>query len=327
VVDLVFNDERFAYVFAPYALSFMPPRVFNVVGGRTVEVSNEPRYQKLFEDQLDAARTSCLAHDNGACAGYVAVASRLGRRDEAWQTMLQSYDQTAGWSLPKACTTTKVNGSCPTGDEVTFKNFPGALAWFLIDAGYPYWNTAAPADPNRAPSFDCSAVTSVNLKLVCATPALSAADRDLATAFQANLSRLPDPVALQVEERAWIQERNTAPPDTDVLQQMYIARLSTLQTPPSHQSAQEAPSPPGPTYGQASAIRPTAPFFAQPRSLPYPSYPAYGYGPYTAGRQFVPPPRQPAQPRGSVGYYPSALRTGPTTRGLGSGFNTSRHPQ
>ncbi len=293
VVDLIFNDERFAYVFAPYAMSFMPPRVFNVVAGRTVEVSSEPRYQKLFEDQLDDARTNCIAHNNGACAGYVALASRLGRRDEAWQTMLQSYDQTGGWSLPTVCTAARISGSCPTGSEVTFKSFPAALAWFLIDAGYPYRNALSSPDPNREPSFDCSAVTSVNLKLVCATPALSAADRDLASLYQADLSRLPDPTALQIDERGWIQQRNTAPPDIDLLQQMYNARRAALRLPLPQQDALNELQATSSNYGQINTVRPAVPALAQQRTQAYRPLPIHGYSPHTVGRQMIPPPPRP----------------------------------
>ena len=56
VLDLVFYDQRFAYAFAPYADSLMPPRVFNLVGGRTSEVSGDPRFQKLFEGQLGGGK-------------------------------------------------------------------------------------------------------------------------------------------------------------------------------------------------------------------------------------------------------------------------------
>jgi uncharacterized protein/curved DNA-binding protein CbpA len=308
VVDLVFNDERFAYAFAPYAMSVMPPRVFNVVGGRTVEVSNEVRYRKLYEDQRDAAKTNCLAHNNGACAGYVAIASRLGGRDEAWQTMLGAYDHTSGWLFPTACQTVKVQGACPKGEEITFRSFPAALGWFLVDAGYPYWSpNSAPVDPNRAPSFDCSGVTSVNLKLVCATPALSASDRAIAALYQADLLNSPDPSALRTEERAWTEERNAAAPDIDALQQIYDARTAALQA--HSQSAASSPPLAAPTYAAPNTMAPAPPAFAAQHIQPYRQNPALGFGaqrvqsygqnaavgyrPYTAARRFMAPVRPP----------------------------------
>jgi hypothetical protein len=292
--DLVFNDQRFAYTFSPYAMSFMPPRVFNVIGGRSVEVSGEPRYRKLFEDQLDAAKNGCLSHNNGACAGYVAIASRLGQRDDAWQIMLQSYDQSTGWSLPSACRTIEVNGVCPKDEGITFKSYPAALAWFLVDAGYPYWTpTSIPADINRAPSFDCIRVTSVNLKLVCATPTLSAADRVLAALYQADLSSSPDPSALQADERSWIQQRNLAPPDIDILQQLYDARLAALRGPDSDQSAMQYPLPSAPAYTSAVPTTQNPSGLFARNVAPYRTNDSFGSRPYFAGHPSLAPPAPP----------------------------------
>jgi uncharacterized protein len=116
---------------------------------------------------------------------------------------------------------------------ITFSNFPAALAWFLVDAGYPYWNAdAAAADPTRSPSFDCRKVRSVNLRLVCATPELSVADRALADAYERLMSVYSDPQQLLIEQRAWILSRNNGPPDIDILNTLYVERINALQGPP-----------------------------------------------------------------------------------------------
>lgn len=232
VVDLVFSDQRFAYRFTDYADSFMPPRIFNVVGGKTAEVSNDARFAHFYETDFDKAKTGCLAHNNGACAAYVAIGARLGRRDEAWADLLQAYDQSSTWTLPSACSGPLQKNTCPLSEVIAFKTFPAALAWFLVDAGYPSWTAGQAASPQRAPSYDCSRVTSANLDLICATPQLSAADRDLAVAYTQALSRAPDPQLLQSEQRTWTGQRNNSAPDIDLLVQLYAARISALKESP-----------------------------------------------------------------------------------------------
>jgi uncharacterized protein YecT (DUF1311 family) len=146
--------------------------------------------------------------------------------------MLQAYDQSSTWNLPSACSGPLQNNICPPSEVIAFKTFPAALAWFLVDADYPSWASGNAELPQRAPSYDCSRVTSVNLALICATPQLSAADRDLATAYSQALSRAPDPQLLQSEQRTWIGQRNNSAPDIDLLVQLYAARISALRESP-----------------------------------------------------------------------------------------------
>ena len=78
------------------------------------------------------------------------------------------------------------------------------------------------------PSFDCVAVSSSVLKLICATPALAAADRELATTYQAARARSGSPEALVIDERHWIQRRTNSTADVPSLLQMYRDRIDYL---------------------------------------------------------------------------------------------------
>ena len=149
VRDIVLEDDRFAYAFASFAASYMPPMIFNVRGGRVWNVSAEPRYARVYETDMQRAQKSCEeggTDSNGACAAFVADAARLGRLAWAWKIMLKSYDRTSTW-FPTKCRVARVNGACPKGKEVTFKSFPEALDWFLHDAGY----IRAPGRPATEP--------------------------------------------------------------------------------------------------------------------------------------------------------------------------------
>ena len=94
---------------------------------------------------------------------------------------------------------------------------------------------AAPAADARAPqaadgpSFNCSRVTSENLKLICATPELAAADRALAAAYRQALAASSDPAALRDGEQAWIAARGAAAADVDQLRALYAERIQVLR--------------------------------------------------------------------------------------------------
>lgn len=135
-LDIVATDDLFAYAFASFAESFLPPRVFNVVSGSVIEVSKEQQFSNLYRADMQAAQKECLSHNNGACAAFVADASRAGLHDWAWQVMLSNYDANSHWDFPTKCLVPTVNRTCPKGQEYKFTNFPDALDWFLSDTGY-----------------------------------------------------------------------------------------------------------------------------------------------------------------------------------------------
>jgi hypothetical protein len=125
--DFVLYDNAFLYAFSSYAGSWAPPKIFDIVDGVPADVSAHPAFRPLFEENMAQAREACLdpqnTEHNGACAGYVADAARLGRFDAAWAEMLDHYDRDAGDGFPG----TRMEGA---GD------YPAALRQFLIEQGY-----------------------------------------------------------------------------------------------------------------------------------------------------------------------------------------------
>ena len=140
VVDFVQRDNSFLYTFSSYAGSFAPPAILNIVGGQVTDVSTRPGFRRFYEEFIPDARAACgsgEADRNGACAGYVAAAARLGRFDEAWADMLQHYDRNADWPLPSGCrVATGSTGECPDDQKIEYDSFPDSLRNFLEEEHY-----------------------------------------------------------------------------------------------------------------------------------------------------------------------------------------------
>ncbi len=134
--DFVLNDDRFDYAFAPYTESHKPPRIFNISGARVAEVGQAARYDALYAADMNRTQTGCMKGKNAACAAFVASASRLGRREWAWEIMLAHYTRATDWDFPTKCKVKRVGDLCPPGQTEQFREFPDALAWFLTDTGY-----------------------------------------------------------------------------------------------------------------------------------------------------------------------------------------------
>jgi hypothetical protein len=152
--EFVLLDDRFGYDFTDYADSWMPPRVFAIRQGAVVEVTDSRKYDDLYSD-MAKAQAKCVNHENGACAGYVADAARLGKFVAAWQFMLLNYDEKYDWNYPAGCNVTLVGGDCPKGEEHKFSNFPEALAGILTSYGYI---TVAEARISEDPDAICGDV-------------------------------------------------------------------------------------------------------------------------------------------------------------------------
>ena len=134
ITDLEHRDDRFAYAFGCYACSWMPPRVFDVRGGKVQDVSAAPRYRPLYVKDYEGAKEQCLKHANAACAGLVADGYRLGRADEAWAVAMANINPKDDWSLP-GCKVKARASQCPKGQEFRPDEFRSALTQFLIDNG------------------------------------------------------------------------------------------------------------------------------------------------------------------------------------------------
>ena len=87
-VELVSSDDRFAYVFTPFAASFFPLRLWHFEDGRFVDATDE------FPAQIEAdARVLWSEYlgvrgrqvdVRGVLAAWLADQYRLGREDEGW---------------------------------------------------------------------------------------------------------------------------------------------------------------------------------------------------------------------------------------------------
>jgi hypothetical protein len=134
--EIVHGDDRFLYRYSCYACAAPPMRVFKLIQGALADVTLSPLYRPRDEKDLPNFQQGCANHDNGACASYVAVASRLGHRDEAWRFMLDHYDRKSDWGL-KDCALRDDKGNCLA--DIQYKSYPDALAGFLqqIDNARP----------------------------------------------------------------------------------------------------------------------------------------------------------------------------------------------
>jgi hypothetical protein len=140
VIDFVRQDDSFRYAFAGGAGSWSPPVVYNIIGGQIVDVSARPAFRGLWEDYAHDAHARCadqaIDDRNGACAAYVAAATRLGRYSEAMREVETLARGGPDISLPVGCRVPLIDEECPAGNERSFGGFSEALAWFLQARGY-----------------------------------------------------------------------------------------------------------------------------------------------------------------------------------------------
>ena len=133
--ELVHGDDRFLYRFSCYACAGTPIRIFKLIEGALADVTMSPLFRPRDEKDLPNFKEGCANHDNGACAAYVAVASRLGKHDEAWRFMLDHYNRDSDWGLSECAA--YADGKCVA--PVRYPSYPDALAAFLarINAARP----------------------------------------------------------------------------------------------------------------------------------------------------------------------------------------------
>lgn len=152
--DFVLYDNAFLYTFASYAESYAPPAFYNLVGTRFVNVSKSPAFRGRFTNYMREAHAACVNRDgatvNGACAGYVAAAARVGFFRDAWAEMLNAYDADFDWALPPGCQVS-TDVPCPESQQIQYDSYPEALYHFLIDTGYIAPGTPRPAAPASEP--------------------------------------------------------------------------------------------------------------------------------------------------------------------------------
>jgi len=146
--ELVDADYSFNYHFASYADSFAPTCIFQLQGGHLKNVTHDPAYRAFLIQRLhemeDREKRSDHQYINGYLAGWVAQEALVGELDNAWQTMLASYDRRSTLGVTycridesawKKTDWTYGYPPCPQGQEVIVP-FPEALALFLTGRGY-----------------------------------------------------------------------------------------------------------------------------------------------------------------------------------------------
>jgi hypothetical protein len=96
-MDFLRSDDGFDGRFTWNNVSAMPPRIWNVIDGRPVDVSAAPRFRQVFRRYMADQRGECLQGDarwrNASCAAYVAAAARVGEFVAAWRLMLGAYQR------------------------------------------------------------------------------------------------------------------------------------------------------------------------------------------------------------------------------------------
>jgi hypothetical protein len=156
--ELVSEDGRFFYIFASYAGSLAPTRILKLDGKNLTDVTRSQEYRSFLLQQLHGMEESERQvenagrgiHDpeiNSYLAGWVAQKTLLGQTDDAWRTMLASYNHSSTDGLTECHVDERVwdettyPGSttpyrhCPQGQEYVIP-FPEALAIFLVKNGY-----------------------------------------------------------------------------------------------------------------------------------------------------------------------------------------------
>jgi hypothetical protein len=235
IADFVLYDNAFLYAFASYAESFAPPKILNIRGTDVTDVSADKAFRPLFADEMVKAAQACKTPEpdtnpNGACASYVAAAARVGQLDAAWEQMLLSYDKGSDWQLPQGCRRQSTDGSCKAGEEIIFETYPESLQYFLGDNGYIARPFMEKDSLTGQPSFECEKSQSATLRLICATPELAAADRQMAIAYTKAMAFSPNRQAMRNEQRAFLgQRQNLGLAAQDILD-LYLNRIRTLKS-------------------------------------------------------------------------------------------------
>lgn len=151
------------------------------------------------------------------------------------------------------------------------------------------------ADVPQGPSFSCAHVTSTVNKLICATPALQALDRELATVFD-NMKGQPgiDQKVLRTNEDRWLAALRRECADVACIKAQYEERLAMLKFMSANQASPAAAGETRPFVAPASVWsdaqsrigRPCARVFAD--GSPFDGYStAKGAGPVTLNGAYV----------------------------------------
>ena len=223
--EFVLADESFLYAFAPYAGSAAPPAIYAIEQGQLKDVSDQPRYRSVFQDDLAGARDGCREYGNGFCAAYAATAARVGQLDAAWPDILAGAKD-KDWDPPAPCRdrSTEV---CHDDKAVPFNSFGESLQWFLGVRGYtpPVFTLLTRPD---GPAFDCRQARTASERMICDDRALRRMDARVSDAFTRALANRPDRAAVRAEQAEFLRERNRLT-DSKLMLIAYERRLRELE--------------------------------------------------------------------------------------------------
>jgi uncharacterized protein len=124
-----------------------------------------------------------------------------------------------------------------------------------------------------AQSFNCQRASYPDEKRICAEPALSRLDEQLAAVYDDAIRRLGPSRARQLdnEETAWVVERRRCGADYGCIERSYLGRIAELAAMASPPRTASQPAPHAPTPPAAPPSRPERPVAAAPRPAPPPS--------------------------------------------------------
>lgn len=136
--ELISYDNSFLYAFGCYACSYAPTRIQKLVGLDLRDVTEDQKYKIFLRAQLSQMEQRGLANSalrtNGYLGGWVAAKAQIGELDDAWQTMLASYDRNSQWPMQE-CLTGAPLDTCPLNSKRDL-DFPTALLKHLLKFRY-----------------------------------------------------------------------------------------------------------------------------------------------------------------------------------------------
>jgi hypothetical protein len=129
------RDNAFLYAFACYACSAAPLELLGIENGEVKTITTDPAFKPVHAAYLKSMIETVPDEDvNGFLAGYVGEKILLGEGKQAWQLMLDYYDQASDWGLDVCDQPLNDDDECP-GQEIKL-TFPDALQRMLKENGY-----------------------------------------------------------------------------------------------------------------------------------------------------------------------------------------------
>lgn len=143
--QFVLKDQRFNYVFAPYAWSVLPLVVYDYTQAKLRTATTQPAYAAFLRayfrhgfPAFKAPPPSDRRGVNAFLAAYVANSANLGQLRTGWTYMLHWYDRHAA-DLDTWCAldpSVQVGGSACPAQYTRIVPYPQMLALFLLKTGY-----------------------------------------------------------------------------------------------------------------------------------------------------------------------------------------------